>query len=96
MSRELRNLWPARTACEATLRKEINDGFPETFWERYTFLRAQLDEHALAGADRDEFLKMVEQVERKQNAHLGAIAQLAKLRGAGLSETIRALGFEPA
>ena len=96
ISRELQNRWPAKSVSEASLLEEINDGFPEDFWERYKFLRAKLDEHTLADADRDEFLKMVEQVERKQNLRLGAIAQLAKLRGASLSETIRALGLEPA
>ena len=96
VSREVTNLWAAKSVPEASLLVEINDGFPEEFWARYKFLRAKLDEHTLAGADRDEFLKMVEQVERKQNLRLGAIAQLAKLRGASLSETIRALGLEPA
>ena len=96
VSREVTNLWAAKSVPETSLLAEINDSFPGEFWERYKFLRGKLDEHTLAGTDRDEFLKMVEQVERKQNVRLGAIAQLAKLRGASLSETIRALGLEPA
>ena len=55
VSREVTNLWAAKSDSETSLLAEINDGFPESFRERYKFLRAKLDEHTLASADRDEF-----------------------------------------
>ena len=71
---------------------DINNGFPPEFWNRYKILRALLDEHTLTGVDRDEFLKMVDQVEQKQATRLEALAQLL---GVSLSAIIRTLGLEP-
>ena len=95
ISRGLTTLWPPQQLTESQLLTDINTGFPPEFWNRYKILRALLDEHTLTGADRDEFLKMVDQVEQKQATRLEALAELAKLRGVSLSAIIRTLGLEP-
>ena len=72
--------WPEELLKRRFFRS-INDSFPEVFWARYKLLKSQLDHHTLTAPDHEEFLKMVDQVERKHTARLGAIAQLANIRG---------------
>ena len=57
VSREVTNLWAAKSDSETSLLAEINDGFPESFWERYKFLRAKLDERTWRAPTVVNFLK---------------------------------------
>ena len=95
VSREVQNLWPAKPLSETGLLEKINDGFPESFWLRYHSLKEKLDRDTILESEYQEYMSMVDQVERKHTARLGYIAELAKLRGSGFLETIRALGLEP-
>ena len=98
IGRELKNHWasvPTPAISEATLLEKIGEGFSEAFWLHYRSFRTRLDDGSISESERQEYLAMVEQVERKHVARLGFISDLAELRGTGFTETIRSLGLEP-
>ena len=95
VSRGVQNLWPTMPLSEAGLLEKINDGFPESFWTVYHSLKAKLDTDTILKSEYQEYMAMVDQVERKHTARLGFIAELAKMRGIGFLETIHALGLDP-
>lgn len=58
---------------ESELLDVINEGFAETFWQRFGQLREKLEQETLSDQERQEFLALNAQVEAK----LGADASIA-------------------
>lgn len=80
---------------EAQLLENINEGFPEVFWQRYHALQKQMRDEVLPESDRVEYLGMVAQLEKRQTERLGQLSELAQRRGIDLLDLIRELGLEP-
>ncbi len=86
---------PRLSPRETELFTVINDGFPEEFWGRYKELRARLHAEAMTEAEQQEFLALNDQVEEKNARRIGALGELAQLRGTTLRGIMEKLGIGP-
>lgn len=86
------NVLPAR---EAELLGQLDLGFPAQFWDRYDYLAARLEADRMTADERDEFVAMSDRVEVANAGRIGAVVELARLRGTKVDALMDQLGIRP-
>lgn len=86
---------PHLSASESELLAKINEGFPEVFWQRYRELRDKLRAETLAEEERQELIRLNDQVEGKNAERIRHLGELSRLRGVTLPEIMTQLGIGP-
>jgi hypothetical protein len=87
---------PAMAQTEANLLLAINHGIPAVLKKRYSELIAKRVEETLTSAEKDELLRLGEQVEQVEAKRIEDLAQLAILRQMSLTALMRDLDIQPA
>ena len=82
-------------ASEAELLKEINEGFPETFWQRYRDLIARRRAGMLTPSEQEELIALSDQVEERTLRRTQALVELAQRRGVELTQLTERMGIRP-
>jgi hypothetical protein len=82
-------------ASEAELLKEINEGFPETFWQRYRDLIARRHAGTLTPSEQEELIALSDQVEERTLRRTQALVELAQRRGVEVNELLQQMGIRP-
>jgi hypothetical protein len=80
---------------ESGLLLAINEGLPETIWGRYRDLEGKGDAEALTPEEHQELIALINQIETWNVRRLELVAELGRLRGTSLDETMRQLGVGP-
>jgi hypothetical protein len=80
---------------EANLLQAINQGLPESTQHRYNELQAKLQNDAIAPAEHQELLRLIDVVEQADAERLQALVELAQLRGVTLPALMAQLGLQP-
>lgn len=80
---------------ESELLTRINGGLTGEQTQRYNELLTKRDQQALTLPEHRELLTLTEQTEQKQAERATLLAQLAQLRGVGLSDLVDQLGLKP-
>jgi hypothetical protein len=83
---------PSLSARETELLKVIFAESSNEDFERYHQLRNRRDTGELSTQELDEFLALSDRIEVLHAERMAAIAELARLRGIGLSEMMTQLG----
>ena len=78
---------------EAGLLRQINQGFPDAWWEHYHELIRRRQESLLSAAEHRELIQLTDQVERREANRLRALVKLAKLRKQPLTSLMHDLGL---
>jgi len=76
---------------EHELLNRIQDGFSESFLQRFGELRRRLTHAALSEAERQEFLRLNKEVEAKNAQRMRDLEQIAQLRGSTVAEVMEQL-----
>ncbi|PZV10961.1 MAG: hypothetical protein DCF21_17595 [Leptolyngbya sp.] len=80
---------------EANLLQAINQGLPESTQHRDNELQAKLQNDAIAPAEHQELLRLIDVVEQADAERLQALVELAQLRGVTLPALMAQLGLQP-
>jgi hypothetical protein len=83
------------TTAESDLMNRINQGLPESVRSRYDELIDRRRNELLTAEELDELLRLTSQVEQLEGNRLEALAELARLRGIGLTALMAELGIPP-
>jgi len=78
---------------DANLLKQINRGFPESWWNHYHELIRKRQESLLSAEEHLELIRLTDQVERREAKRLQALVKLAKLRRQPLTSLMKDLGL---
>lgn len=81
------------TAAESDLMNRINQGLPENVRSHYDELIVRRRDESLTAEELDELLQLSAEVERLEGSRLDALAELARLRGIGLTALMAELGI---
>jgi hypothetical protein len=79
--------------AEARLLEQINQGFAESWWQRYHELIEKRQKSVLKAAEHRELINLTDEVERREGKRLGALVKLAKLRKQSLGDLMQDLGL---
>ena len=82
------------SAREIELIKKIYDKFPSGKQERYDKLFQKLKEETIEAAEQKELEELNEAAEQHRSEWLGALVELAQLRGVSIFEVKKQLGIE--
>jgi hypothetical protein len=82
-------------AAESELLLKINQPVPDDLQRRYDELIARRDERALSPEERQELLRLTDQVELLEAERVKRLIELAQLRHVSLDDLMRSLGMEP-
>jgi len=82
-------------AAESELLLKINQPVPDDLQHRYDELIARRDERALSPEERQELLRLTDQVELLESERVKHLIELAQLRHVSLDDLMRSLGMEP-
>jgi hypothetical protein len=86
-----------RGAClpspDASLLKQINQGFSDAWWEHYHELIRRRQESLLSAAEHRELIRLTDEVERREAKRLRALVKLAELRKQPLASLMKDLGL---
>ena len=82
------------SATETELLRRINAELPAGKVMRYSELKAKRDSAALTAEETREFLQLSDWLEEAHAERIARVAELAKLRGASLSEVMQQLGLK--
>lgn len=66
--------------AETELLAQINEGFPEVFWQRYRYLIARRQQEALTPEEHEELVACSDRVEAQNVQRLSYLVELAGLR----------------
>jgi hypothetical protein len=80
-------------SSEAALLKRINLGFSADWWERYRKLIAERQAETISEADLCLLIGMSESIELANVGRIGALGELAKLRGCEIETVMADLGI---
>jgi len=83
------------TAAESELLLKINQPVPDDLQRRYDELIARRNERALSPEERQELLRLTDQVELLEAERVKHLIELAQLRHVSLDDLMRSLGMEP-
>ncbi len=72
---------------------QVNRGFPEDFWNRYSFFRKQLEDESFNEADRPELLRLISRRESANVERIKYVSELARRRGTSLEALWRQFGL---
>ena len=86
---------PVASEAEAGVLLRISRGLPPEARARYTDLKAKRDAETLTVEEHGELLRLTDDVEKIQAERIEALAELARLRGMGLTEVMADLGIRP-
>jgi hypothetical protein len=78
---------------DAGLLEQINQGFSNTWWERYHELIQMRQESLLNAEEHRELIRLTDQVERREAKRLRALVKLAELRKQPLTNLMKELGL---
>lgn len=95
LARASQRLAPSLPDGESALLQRINRGLPSVIEQRYRELDARRRADRLGAADREELLRLIEQIEAVQAERLADLIALAELRGTSLPKLMDDLGLEP-
>jgi hypothetical protein len=84
---------PHLASEESALLVRINQGFPEELRGRLSVLRRKRENRAISDAEYDELTKLTERAEEFHAECVGALVDLAKLRGISLPALMDQLGI---
>jgi len=84
---------PGLPRGEARLLQEINQGLPETTWRRYHELVARRRDSTLTADEHEELKSLTDSVELAHSRRMERLADLARLRGVSLDESMAELGL---
>ena len=86
---------PNLSKDETALLQRINQGLPEVIQRRFQALKEKRDDAALTGAEYDELLVIIDQIEQHDVERLQALAELAQLRQVSVRQLMYQLGLLP-
>ena len=92
---ELLQSFPVIGEEEAQLLAKINEGFSDEFWTRYRLLIAQREARTITEGERQELIRLSDQVEAKNAERVPYLTVLAQHRGVSLPELMQQLGLHP-
>lgn len=95
LSLRARRIAHVLTPDESVLFERINDAFPQQERERLASLRCRGDDETLSEAEYRELIDLEDRLELLNANRLGALTQLAALRGATLAVVMNQLGIGP-
>jgi len=95
LSLRARRIAPALTPDESVLFERINDALPQVDRERLSILRARRDDESLSEEEYRELINLEDRLELLNASRVGALAQLAALRGSTLEVVMNELGLGP-
>ena len=78
---------------ESSLLARINEGPPPDLGERLSLLRARREDGSITGDEYDELTCLTDQAEELHAGRMGALAELARLRGTSLTALMERLGI---
>jgi hypothetical protein len=78
---------------EAALLKRINLGFSADWWEQYRGLIAERQAETISETDLAQLIGMSESIELANVGRIGALGELAKLRGCEIETVMADLGI---
>jgi hypothetical protein len=84
---------PGLGQAETDLLLRINRGLPPALHQRYGELIARRQGGVLSTEEREELLRLTDQVELLEAERAEALVQLAQLRGESLSDLLKQLGI---
>lgn len=90
----LLNALPA-DAREGDLLREIGQGLPETFWNRYRLLAARRQEETLTPDEQAELVGLTDQTEELTLRRTRALVELSHRRGVPLRTLVQQMGIRP-
>lgn len=86
--------WPSLSASETDLLKEINQPLPADQIARYRELAGRRDAGTLTTEEHRALCDLSDWLEERNAERLGHVAELARMRGVGLSEMMDQLGLK--
>ncbi|MFL6216403.1 MAG: STAS/SEC14 domain-containing protein [Blastocatellia bacterium] len=84
---------PSPSATESALLLRINQGLPPELRDRIATLRAKHEDDSITEAEDDELTRLVDKAEELHAERMGALGELAKLRGTRLPVLMNQLGI---
>ncbi|SRR5712692_6753410 len=81
------------SAAESALLLRINEGLPSELRERLAALRDRRKDETITDAEYQELSRLTDQAEELNADHLGALVELATLRGISLPVLMDQLGI---
>lgn len=78
---------------DAEFMVQINRGFPEDFWRRYTFFRECLENESFDERDRPEFQRLLARREGANVERIKYVMELARRRGCTFEDLWRQFGL---
>src|SRR5262245_33504247 len=79
---------------ETALLLKINEGLPEGLRQRYADLRARDARESLSANERQELLRLTDEIELHDARRVEALAELAQLRGVPIRTLMKQLGIK--
>lgn len=80
-------------ADEATLMKQINKGFSDSWWGHYHTLVEKRRDESLSRSEHRELLRLTQEVEKQEAKRVQALLKLADIRKTSLSALMKGLGL---
>jgi type IV secretory pathway VirB4 component len=90
-----RRVAPVLTHEESDLLLTINHGLPPDEQTRFDKLIKKQRQSSLTKAEREELLRLVDEIENMDASRAEALGKLAALRGVSLHELMNQLGIKP-
>lgn len=90
-----RQLAPSLAHDEAALLAVINEGLLIDVQRRYDALIARRQAEVLTPEEHSELLKLSDEIEQLDAERVGALSELASLRGTTLAALMHSLGIQP-
>jgi len=81
------------SCSEAELLDQVNLGVSSEIWDRYYALIGKRDDGTLTGEEHGELIGLSDGIEVANARRIGALVELANLRGTTLDELMDALGI---
>lgn len=85
---------PHLPKAESDLLQEINQGMPETDWQRYNELIAKREAEMLTVDERDELVAITDRREEANARRMANLVALARLRKKPLESVMEELGIQ--
>lgn len=86
---------PPQLLSDTDLLECINNGFPETFWDRFRELVALSHAGALTPEEHKELIAHTERTENRDAERLTYLTELSKRRGVSVQALVAELGLRP-
>ena len=90
-----RRLGPSLNHEETALLLEINRGVPVEIQSRFNELIRQRDSQSLTNEEREELLRLTDEIECLEARRVERLAELARCRGISLNQLIEQLQISP-